>query len=104
MESADAPLHLIVIHMDAYTCPQVNSRLETLRHHMTEIQRQKQTVHEYLYSNNESIGRIQAEINTSCNNSSGRCAGVLHEYVPLLGLSSLASFPGARYGAPGIKA
>jgi len=45
--------------------------LETLRHHVIEIQRQKQTVHEYLFSNNESIGRIQAEVNMACNSNAG---------------------------------
>ena len=50
---------------------QVGYRLETLRHHVTEIQRQKQTVHEYLFSNNESIGRIQAEVNMACNSNTG---------------------------------
>ena len=44
----------------------IKGRLEALRRHVTDIQRQKQTVNEYLYSNNESVSRIQGEINAAC--------------------------------------
>ncbi len=38
---------------------------------MADIQRQKQTVNEYLFSNNESVGRIQGEINGACREGRG---------------------------------
>ena len=49
--------------------PRIRSRLEALRHHLEDIQREKQTVNEYLFSNNESVGRIQGEINAACRDN-----------------------------------
>ena len=42
------------------------TRLSALRGHLVDIQRQKQTVSEYLYSNSESVGRVQEEVNMAC--------------------------------------
>lgn len=41
-----------------------------LRQRILEVQRKKQSVHECLFSNNESTGKVQAEINASCSASS----------------------------------
>lgn len=49
----------------------VHTRLEALRRYVLEVQRQKQTVNEYLYSNNESVGRIQGEVNAACRLETG---------------------------------
>lgn len=44
----------------------MTTRLDALRGHVVDIQRQKQTVSEYLYSNNESVGRVQGVVNAAC--------------------------------------
>lgn len=49
----------------------IKARIESLQSHRTEVQREKQTVNEYLYSNNESVGRVQAEINRECEKTAG---------------------------------
>ena len=49
----------------------IHARLEALRQHVTDIQRQKQTVNEYLYSNNESVGRVQGVVNAACREEKG---------------------------------
>lgn len=49
----------------------IKLRLESLRHHVIEIQRQKQTVNEYLYSNSESVGRVQSVVNAACREETG---------------------------------
>ncbi len=51
----------------------IKARIESLQSHRTEVQREKQTVNEYLYSNNESVGRVQAEINRECEKTAGGC-------------------------------
>ena len=55
----------------------IRSRIESLQGHRTEVQRQKQTVNEYLYSNNESVGRVQAEINRECEKIQGELGNLL---------------------------
>ena len=47
----------------------ISSRIEHLRRHMDEVQSQKEALNERLCANNESIGRVQAEINTACSDS-----------------------------------
>ena len=54
----------------------IMARVESLHDHVTDIQREKQTVNEYLFSNNESVGRVQAEINRECDKSSGMCVSL----------------------------
>ena len=49
----------------------MTARLDALRRHVLEIQRQKQTVNEYLYSNNESVGRVQGVVNAACRAETG---------------------------------
>ena len=49
----------------------VQCRLESLQQHVTEIQRQKQTISEYLSSNNESVGRVQGAVNAACRADNG---------------------------------
>jgi len=44
----------------------ITSRICALKAHLTDIQRQKQTVNEYLFSNNESVGRVQKEVSSIC--------------------------------------
>ncbi len=51
----------------------IQGRIESLQIHRTDVQREKQTVNEYLYSNNESVGRVQAEINRECEKTVGGC-------------------------------
>ena len=46
------------------------SRIEHLRKHVEEVQNQKESLNERLCANNESIGRVQGEINTICSDSS----------------------------------
>ena len=49
----------------------MKARLEAMRRHVMDIQRQKQTVNEYLYSNNESVGRVQGVVNAACRVDAG---------------------------------
>lgn len=49
----------------------IHARLEALQQHVMDIQRQKQTVNEYLYSNNESVGRVQGVVNAACRAEKG---------------------------------
>ena len=49
----------------------LQARLEAMRRHVEDIQRQKQTVNEYLYSNNESVGRVQGVVNAACRAEAG---------------------------------
>lgn len=56
----------------------IKVRLEALRRHVSDVQRQKQTVNEYLYSNNESVGRVQGVVNAACRaETGGGCGGCL---------------------------
>ena len=56
----------------------MQSRLEALKIHVGEIQRQKQTVNEYLFSNNESVGRVQGVVNAACRaENGGKYVGVV---------------------------
>ena len=58
-------------HLSPSHSPQISSRLDSLHQHVAEVQKQKQTVHEHLFANNESIGRIQGEVNASVTSNSG---------------------------------
>jgi len=49
----------------------IRARIESLQNHQTDVQREKQTVNEYLYSNNESVGRVLAEITRECDKANG---------------------------------
>ncbi len=49
----------------------IKSRICALKAHLTDIQRQKQTVNEYLFSNNETVGRVLKEVNTICKDHPG---------------------------------
>ena len=55
----------------------ITSRICALKAHLTDIHRQKQTVNEYLFSNNETVGRVLKEVNTICkDHQGGKCAGL----------------------------
>ena len=47
----------------------ISSRIEHLKRHIEEVHNQKEALNERLCANNESIGRVQAEINAACGDS-----------------------------------
>ena len=53
------------------------------------IQRQKQTVNEYLFSNNEMVGRVQKEVNNVCKEHQGGGCGM---WEWLLGVGESTNF------------
>ena len=47
----------------------ISSRIKHLKKHVEEVHRQKEALNDRLCANNESVGRVQAEINAACGDS-----------------------------------
>lgn len=63
----------------------ISSRIEHLKKHVEEVHRQKEALNDRLCANNESVGRVQAEINAACGDSNKPGRGVSEREIGVRG-------------------
>ena len=62
--------------------------MSELQRQIVDVERQKQMIHEYLFSNNEAVSRVQREVTRS---ASGKCALIHIRRTPLATRKSCVS-------------